>query len=66
MIILQNGKPATQKQEALIEKLVANNMDNIDPALYNGMAVPQLIEAMEEAYYRLGQIKSTELGRALS
>jgi hypothetical protein len=56
----------TSAQEVLIEQLVRNNFDNIDPILYSGMSVPNIAEAMEEAYKRLGQIKSTPLGRALS
>jgi hypothetical protein len=65
MIIQATGKPATPKQQQLIEKLVANNFENVDTSYYSGMAVSDLIEAMEEAYRRIGLIKSTELGRAL-
>jgi hypothetical protein len=64
MIILQNGNPATPKQEKLIEQLVSHDL-TADPQLYAGMAIPSLIEAMEEAYRRIALIKSTELGRAL-
>lgn len=58
--------PLNSQQEALIEQLVQNDFDNINPNLYTGMAVPQIVEAMDEAYKRLAQLKSTPLGKALS
>lgn len=64
MIILANGNPATLKQEKLIDQLVSHDL-TADPSHYNGMDIPSLIEAMEEAYRRIAIIKSTELGRAL-
>ena len=64
MIILQNGNPATPRQEKLIDQLVSHDL-TADPSDYNGMDIPSLIEAMEEAYRRIAIIKSTELGRAL-
>jgi hypothetical protein len=64
MIILQNGNPATPKQEKLIDQLISHDL-TADPSYYTGMDVPSLIEAMEEAYRRIALLKSTELGRAL-
>lgn len=65
MIILANGNPATPKQEKLIDQLVSHDL-NADPTFYDGMDIPSLIEAMEEAYKRIAIIRSTELGRALT
>lgn len=65
MIILANGNPATPKQEKLIDQLVSHDL-NADPTFYDGMDIPSLIEAMEEAYKRIAVIRSTELGRALT
>lgn len=65
LILLSNGKPATVAQTRLILKLVENNLDSIDPIWYYNMAVPQIVEAMDEASKRLEQLKKTELGRQL-
>jgi hypothetical protein len=65
--LLINGEHLlTSRQEHLIELLVQNNFDNIEPACYTNMSVPEISEAMEVAHKRLALLRSTPLGRALS
>jgi hypothetical protein len=61
-----DGKYLNIRQELLVDMLVQNNFDNIAPSYYNNMSVPDISEAMEVAHKRLGALRSTPLGRALS
>lgn len=65
-INLISTNPLTHAQQVLVEQLVRNDFDNIDPKLYHGMSVPDIAQAMDVAFEQKRLMKSTPLGRALS